>query len=312
MIETIFYLVQEVLLRTFKMASNSLIKLNVGGQIFETSVHTVTKYPGSMLCAMFSHTKNGISPMPTTRDGHYFLDADPEYFRIILNWLRLGEIVTEDSNSLKGVMALANYFGLEELMEEISMRSQIKTDTKPFTFWRKPIPEIVYLHFGKKKYRGYKEEPFEIRKSNLTRVPDSTISKYFSGDDTIRKSYLPIADTAKPDHFVIDRRRDDPNLSRVNAYPDQNHNLDQYVFEFFECETSTRLLLFPDSGQDKTDETLEKFKQELLLYGISENIHYKVEHIDFENDSDSEIDNTFKYRHEYCFKWNDEFILKYK
>ena len=96
--------------------------------------------------------------------------------------------------------------------------------------------------------------------------------------------------------------------------PDQlnNNNLDQYIFEFFECESSTRLLLFPDTGHDKTEETLEKFKQELQLYGIHENHHYKVEHIDFENDSDSEIDNTFKYRHEYCFKWNEAFVLKYE
>ena len=89
-----------------------------------------------------------------------------------------------------------------------------------------------------------------------------------------------------------------------------NNNLDQYIFEFFECESSTRLLLFPDTGHDKTEETLEKYKQELQLYGIHENHHYKVEHIDFENDS--EIDNTFKYRHEYCFKWNEAFVLKYE
>ena len=84
------------------MASASIIKLNVGGQIFETSVHTLTKYPGSMLGAMFSHTQNGISPMPKTCEGLFFLDADPEYFRVILNWLRLGEIVAEKSSDLKG------------------------------------------------------------------------------------------------------------------------------------------------------------------------------------------------------------------
>ena len=103
-------------------------------------------------------------------------------------------------------------------------------------------------------------------------------------------------------------------LTEEGDDPDQlnNNNLDQYIFEFFECESSTRLLLFPDTGHDKTEETLEKYKQELQLYDIHENHHYKVEHIDFENDSDSEIDNTFKYRHEYCFKWNEEFILKYE
>ena len=76
---------------------------------------------------------------------------------------------------------LANYFGLEELMEELKT-IQTKSDPSLFTLRKKAVPEIVYLHFGKKKYRGYKEEPFEIRKSNLTRIPESTIAKYFSGN----------------------------------------------------------------------------------------------------------------------------------
>ena len=50
---------------------------------------------------------------------------------------------------------------------------------------------------------------------------------------------------------MIDRRRDDPDQN--------NNNRDQYIFEFFECESSTRLLLFPGTGHDKTEETLEKY-----------------------------------------------------
>ena len=50
---------------------------------------------------------------------------------------------------------------------------------------KKIIPEMIYLHFGKKKYRGRNEEPFEIRKTNLTRVPESLIARYFSGKKSI-------------------------------------------------------------------------------------------------------------------------------
>ena len=77
-----------------------------------------------MLCAMFSYTKNGMSPMPKTAEGHYFLDVDPEYFRIVLNWLRMGEVIAEESSVLKGVLALSNYFGLEDLMEELESTQQ--------------------------------------------------------------------------------------------------------------------------------------------------------------------------------------------
>ena len=39
---------------------NSIVKLNVGGQVFQTSLRTLTKYPGSMLSAMFNYEEMGI------------------------------------------------------------------------------------------------------------------------------------------------------------------------------------------------------------------------------------------------------------
>jgi hypothetical protein len=54
------------------MASQSIIKIDVGGQIFQTAISTLSKYPGSMLSAMFSHTEAGMSPMPKTeRRNHH-------------------------------------------------------------------------------------------------------------------------------------------------------------------------------------------------------------------------------------------------
>ena len=48
-----------------------------------------------------------------------FLGCDPLHFREILNYLRYGELVTQDSNLLRGVKKLANYFGLTELIQEL-------------------------------------------------------------------------------------------------------------------------------------------------------------------------------------------------
>ena len=39
--------------------SDSIITLDVGGQIFKTHVSTLTKYPDSMLAVMFNHTDQG-------------------------------------------------------------------------------------------------------------------------------------------------------------------------------------------------------------------------------------------------------------
>ena len=59
------------------MNSSKWIKMKVGGQMFETSLETVIKYPDSKLAAMFQ-TEREI----------FNLDLDPQYFSVILSWLR--------------------------------------------------------------------------------------------------------------------------------------------------------------------------------------------------------------------------------
>ena len=108
------------------MPSKTILELNVGGQLFQTNIQTLCKYPDSMLCAMFSHTDSGLTPMPQTENGHFFLDADPIYFRVILNWLRLGKVTFDNPGILKGTMALAEYFGLEELTKELKRPSSVE------------------------------------------------------------------------------------------------------------------------------------------------------------------------------------------
>ena len=105
------------------MPSKTILELNVGGQLFQTNIQTLCKYPGSMLCAMFSHTDSGLTPMPKSEKDHFFLDVDPIHFRVVLNWLRLGKITSQDPDLLNGTMALADYFGLEELTKELKRPS---------------------------------------------------------------------------------------------------------------------------------------------------------------------------------------------
>ena len=55
------------------------LKLNVGGEMFETTRETLTKFPDSQLAKMVKSNKNNDA---------LCLDLDPEYFRPVLNWLR--------------------------------------------------------------------------------------------------------------------------------------------------------------------------------------------------------------------------------
>lgn len=62
------------------------VKLNVGGSKFETTLSTLTRYPDSMLGAMFS----GRHEVPPDDEGYVFIDRDGTHFRAILNFLRTG------------------------------------------------------------------------------------------------------------------------------------------------------------------------------------------------------------------------------
>ena len=54
-----------------------IIKLNVGGERFETSLETLTKFPNSLFGKMFS----GSTKLKQGSDGTYFIDRDGSQFR---------------------------------------------------------------------------------------------------------------------------------------------------------------------------------------------------------------------------------------
>jgi len=66
--------------RTFE----PIIKLNVGGTSFSTTLKTLTSIPGSTLGKMFS----GRHELPKDQNGAYFIDRDPLPFAEIITFLR--------------------------------------------------------------------------------------------------------------------------------------------------------------------------------------------------------------------------------
>ena len=94
---------------------SKIISLDVGGKIFKTKFETITKYPDSALAKMFNDP--GIEETLTkTENGDYFLDIDPEDFEIILKFLRLGKVSSE--NLSEDVLVLADFFGFKTEMTE--------------------------------------------------------------------------------------------------------------------------------------------------------------------------------------------------
>src|SRR5689334_1817411 len=80
--------------------SSQIVRLNVGGYRFETTVSTLLREPDSMLGRMFSHDWAACRSSTET-----FIDRDGRHFHVVLNYLRDGVSVampekTEDKKEL--------------------------------------------------------------------------------------------------------------------------------------------------------------------------------------------------------------------
>ncbi|XP_078360090.1 BTB/POZ domain-containing protein KCTD21-like isoform X2 [Oculina patagonica] len=87
-----------------------MIKLNVGGHLFTTSQSTLNNDPGRF------DTK-------PSEDGSYFIDRDGTHFRIILNYLRTGQLIApEDKIARKELLAEAEFYQIKGIIDELKAR----------------------------------------------------------------------------------------------------------------------------------------------------------------------------------------------
>lgn len=88
--------------------SRHVVGVNVGGQVFVSTVETLTKERGSMLEILFS----GRFPVERDSGGNVFIDRDGHRFRHVLNYLRSGTLhVGPDPYALREVLEEAEYYG---------------------------------------------------------------------------------------------------------------------------------------------------------------------------------------------------------
>ena len=99
----------------------SVINLNVGGQIYTTSLATLTKYSESMLGAMFS----GRFAAQKDPNGNYFIDRDGTLFRYVLDFLRNGELqVLENPHEFGPLLKEAEFFQIPALTDAVKQQME--------------------------------------------------------------------------------------------------------------------------------------------------------------------------------------------
>uniref|UniRef100_W5NM04 Potassium channel tetramerization domain containing 11 n=2 Tax=Lepisosteus oculatus TaxID=7918 RepID=W5NM04_LEPOC len=102
--------------------SNALqdpVSLNVGGEVYTTTLDTLTRCQDSMLGAMFK----GQLPLLRDRRGNFFIDRDGKVFRYILNYLRSSSLdLPDDFKEMSLLKREADFYQIRPLLEEIGRR----------------------------------------------------------------------------------------------------------------------------------------------------------------------------------------------
>ncbi|XP_059668589.1 FH protein interacting protein FIP2 isoform X3 [Cornus florida] len=146
-------------------ASSTLVRLNIGGKKFCTTVDTLThREPDSMLAAMFSgrHTICHES-----EKGYVFVDRDGEHFRHILNWLRDGVIPTLKDSEYSELLREAEYFQLLGLIDGINAVLNKKNEGEELDTELTRIDIIKCIQSEKVRFRGVNLSGLDLSKLDV-------------------------------------------------------------------------------------------------------------------------------------------------
>lgn len=117
------------------------VHIDVGGQIYTSSLDTLTRFPDSKLSKLFNGT------IPIVLDSlkqHYFIDRDGHMFRHVLNFLRTSRLILPDSfTEMEALFEEAQYYEIAPMVEQLEA---IKNSMKAHK--EKPSPPMVKVEPG--------------------------------------------------------------------------------------------------------------------------------------------------------------------
>ncbi|PIN13476.1 AFH1-interacting protein FIP2 [Handroanthus impetiginosus] len=150
-------------------SSSSIVRLNIGGKKFCTTIDTLTqREPDSMLAAMFSgrHTLCQDS----SDKGYVFVDRDGKHFRHILNWLRDGAVPTLTDAEYSELLREAEYFQLLGLMDGIKASINNRKEEEEMATELTRIDIIKCIQSERVRFRGINLSGLDLSKLDLSFV----------------------------------------------------------------------------------------------------------------------------------------------
>lgn len=193
---------------------SDIIKLNVGGFRYETTLNTLEREPESMLASMFS----GRHKLVSGEDGYHFIDRNGEVFKYILKYLRDGKINLENLSyqEINDVLDEADYFNIQSMIGSIQdnyLYAKKKLDnfdmwycSENDTYWKLNTTDLYTLKSIPPKFERYYtflsstaksveiffeeeyEENFKKKHMIVFKTPDDNLHFYkFEITDEIKK-----------------------------------------------------------------------------------------------------------------------------
>src|SRR3989344_6896524 len=91
----------------------NLIKLNVGGTIFTTTISSISSIQGSYIDNLVKYDSNGEMNVTKDENGNIFIDRSPELFKIILEYLRTNKLYIPDNVNRSQLKDEFDLYGLD-------------------------------------------------------------------------------------------------------------------------------------------------------------------------------------------------------
>ncbi|KAL9270366.1 FH protein interacting protein FIP2-like protein [Drosera capensis] len=143
-----------------------IVRLNVGGKKFCTTVDTLTqREPDSMLAAMFSgrHTINQDS-----EEGYVCVDRDGKHFRHVLNWLRDGVVPKLKDSEYSELLREAEYYQLLGFIEGINAALNKRKEDDGFSNELTRTDIIKCIQSERVRFRGVNLCGLDLSKLTFT------------------------------------------------------------------------------------------------------------------------------------------------
>lgn len=105
----------------------AIIDVNVGGNVYTTSLASLTRFPDSMLGVMFS----GRRPVAKDSRGNFFIDRDGPMFRYVLNFLRSSKLNLPDNfQEFDQLSEEADFYQIPHLIDALNEIKLKRTVTR--------------------------------------------------------------------------------------------------------------------------------------------------------------------------------------